>query len=257
MRIGLMAVTLPALERVADLGFDLVHNYHHGYWSEMNTLDTYFDTCQKLGLKVICSVPASLCTFTNSSWHGEGIAQIEHIKDHPALAGWYMADEPEIDQALTPSWFAEIHAFLLDAASIIPNRYVATCRLRPHLGRYPYPGSHYLWSSYPIGRWKPGGVAWGSLAWEMMRRRYHSPQRPVYPIIQTHDTGRWVAEPYREPSEREMAWMCWHARKSEEVWFFPGMAQEVRHPKYCHLDYDITRPGRASDFARWLRYLGR
>ena len=260
-RLGLYCVPYRALDIVADLGFDLVQDYAHGWWTSTGEITAYFDKCATLGLKVLWSLPLSLVRETpEPEMLRRALGQLRVLKDHPALDAWYLLDEPETvssgdrDQLLTTSrnWAHSLKTLAPDVPTV-----TATCSWYRHLGSYPWPGDRLLCSTYAVRQYWPFGAYQLPAIWAGLALLYPG---HLVPIIQRHDADLYWGHPYRAPNEYEMAWMCTCAKRFNEVWFWPGVVNDVlpgHDPLMIRPDYDVTRSGEQAAFRRWLRYLGR
>jgi len=84
--IGFYYVPSPELARIKEGGFNLVQ-----YWvGDTTGLKGFLDLAQKQGLKVL----AELSHFVSQGREKKVEEIVTKIKDHPALFGWYIMDEP-------------------------------------------------------------------------------------------------------------------------------------------------------------------
>lgn len=262
--VGLYCVPYRALEVVADLGFDRVQDYGHGWWTSTGEAVAYFDKCEKLGLSVLCSLPLSMVRdhpgpdpeALQRAWR-----QIMTLGAHPALAAWYLLDEPETTpQPARGALLTQARRQYQDLTDLMPHRLIvtATCSWYRHLLPYRWPGDVLFCSTYAVRQYWPFGAYQLPAIWAGLAARH---ARPIVPVIGIHDADLWWCRPYRTPNEYEMRWMCYWAKRYDEVWFFGGVLDDAQlpcgDPRYYKPDWDVTRPGQQANFRRWMRYLGR
>ena len=93
--------TLPEEEVVK--GFNMISPYQKIMPETLNERKTYMDRCAELGMKVHYNllsvsggggVGSKIDDLTNEEKRKRLIAEISTFRDHPALLGWYVSDEP-------------------------------------------------------------------------------------------------------------------------------------------------------------------
>ncbi|MFO7946130.1 MAG: sugar-binding protein [Armatimonadota bacterium] len=93
-------------ERLAEAGYNLIHTYVARYSHRDDRLMPWLDECHDLGLQVVMYPYPGKTGFHGYNgkpeFTDEEITEIrafvEKYKDHPALFGWYMCDEPRGQQ---------------------------------------------------------------------------------------------------------------------------------------------------------------
>jgi hypothetical protein len=81
---------------IARQGMNVVLPYH----TETGDEHAYLDAAHSAGLKVLLEIDRSLVKAENS---GDVRRYVSRYKEHPALYGWYLADEPSINEDLGPA----------------------------------------------------------------------------------------------------------------------------------------------------------
>ncbi|HKK41865.1 MAG TPA: hypothetical protein VJ963_05595 [Bacteroidales bacterium] len=96
-----LSPTLPAEEAIR--GFNLISPYQKILPETFSERKAYMDRCAQLGLKVNYNllsvsggggVGSKIDGITEKEKHERLIREIEAFRDHPALLGWYISDEP-------------------------------------------------------------------------------------------------------------------------------------------------------------------
>ncbi|MFP3902711.1 MAG: sugar-binding protein [Armatimonadota bacterium] len=93
-------------ERLAEAGYNLIHTYVARYSHRNDELMPWLDKCHELGLQVVMYPYPGKVGFHGykgtPEFTDEDVAEIrafvKKYKDHPALFGWYMCDEPRGQQ---------------------------------------------------------------------------------------------------------------------------------------------------------------
>ena len=96
--IGIYSVDTPDFSMLAEAGFNLVHKYT---WEGAATWDggqKWLDAAHQNGLMGL--VGLYRCDVREMDWT-RSIARIEKYRDHPALMGWHVMDEPTWDKTKT------------------------------------------------------------------------------------------------------------------------------------------------------------
>ena len=107
--------TLPEEEVVK--GFNMISPYQKIMPETLNERKTYMDRCAELGMKVHYNllsvsggggVGSKIDDLTKEEKRKRLIAEIKTFRDHPALLGWYVSDEPNGNN-VTPEELEEIY----------------------------------------------------------------------------------------------------------------------------------------------------
>jgi hypothetical protein len=107
--------TLPEEEVVK--GFNMISPYQKIMPETLNERKAYMDRCAELGMKVHYNllsvsggggVGSKIDNLTNEEKRKRLIAEIVTFRDHPALLGWYVSDEPNGNN-ITPEELEEIY----------------------------------------------------------------------------------------------------------------------------------------------------
>jgi hypothetical protein len=107
--------TLPEEEFVK--GFNLISPYQKIAPETLNERKAYMDRCAELGMKVHFNllsvsggggVGSKIEGLTDSEKRERMIEEIKTFRDHPALLGWYISDEPN-GKKVTPEQLVEIY----------------------------------------------------------------------------------------------------------------------------------------------------
>jgi hypothetical protein len=201
--------TMPEEEVVK--GFNLISPYQKILPETLNERKAYMDRCAELGMKVLYNLlSVSGGGGVGSKIEGLGddekrkrlIAEISIFRDHPALLGWYISDEPN-GRAITPEQLEDIYRTvkLND-----PWHPVSIVFMAPFLTAKKYSDAldivmadPYPIPDYPVS-W-PGKVA-GQLKTEFAGKR------PVWIVPQAFGGGELWS---REPTLQEIRSMTWQS----------------------------------------------
>ena len=164
--------------QVANEGINLLIPYTHSYQQE--TIETYLDAAQKNGIKVF------LEPYRESVKAGDTNAVTEFVrtyKQHPAVAGWYAFDEPNVHK-VSPQTL-EITYQAIKAED--PNHPVAVVFATQHISKVPpywnamdicmidrYPiffNKHEFNNLADFGEW-------------MQEAAYYAGNKPFWPVLQ-------------------------------------------------------------------------
>jgi len=105
------------LEEEAVKGFNMISPYQKIMPETLNERKTYMDRCAELGMKVNYNllsvsggggVGSKINDVSDEEKRKRLIAEIKTFRDHPALLGWYVSDEPNGNN-ITPGQLEEIY----------------------------------------------------------------------------------------------------------------------------------------------------
>ena len=188
---GFYSVPAEHLQRVAEAGFSAVLTYSSG----TEHLKTYLDEAARVGLKVVVHSPGL--------WFGKGGEKklreaVAILRDHPALLGWYLIDEPGLDRkGATPADLARLYALMQKLDPYHPT-FTVYCRPQEFAA---YKDTHdvFMCDPYPVGHQPLSYVAeWTELAKAAMRG-----QKPVHVVPQSFGSEKGPQVWWRLPTAAE------------------------------------------------------
>jgi hypothetical protein len=172
-------VFIDDLPTIKALGIDIVFNYDHGNNQHgsnhsgqftLTDYDNYLDAANRAGLKVIIDLMdyaqySNPPNYSTPDSLGKNIdVLVNRYKNHPALFGWYIADEPsEIVTSGAQLQAVKDHIRAMDPNHdiLVINSWLASS---PHTtGATPYSAAHHTMYSidiYPVGSPGPRGGLW-------------------------------------------------------------------------------------------------
>jgi hypothetical protein len=204
-----MFPTMPEEEIVK--GFNLMSPYQKILPETLNERKSYMDRCAELGMKVHYNllsvsggggVGSKIDGLSDEDKRKRLIEEIKTFRDHPALLGWYISDEPN-NKSITPQQLEEIYKTVRE---IDPWHPVSIVFMAPYLTAKKYAAAldivmadPYPVPDYPVSL--PGEVA-GQLKEEF------SGKKPVWIVPQAFGGGEWWS---REPTIQEIRSMTWQS----------------------------------------------
>ncbi|MCX6327823.1 MAG: hypothetical protein NT144_14445 [Bacteroidia bacterium] len=201
--------TLPEEEIVK--GFNIMSPYQKIIPETLNERKAYMDRCAELGMKVNYNllsvsggggVSSKIEGLSDEEKRDRLIAEIKTFMDHPALLGWYIADEPTANN-ISPDQLEEIYQIVKENDPWHP---VSIVFMAPYLSSGIYINSLdiVMADPYPIPD-SPvtmvGDVA-GQLHAEFKGKK------PVWIVPQAFGGGEWWG---REPTIQEIRSMTWQS----------------------------------------------
>lgn len=200
--------TLP--EEEVTRGFTMISPYQRLYENRLSERRAYMDRCAQLGMKVhynLCSVAGGGGA---GSWKFNKpkaelrrllIQEIEAFKNHPALLGWYIADEPALNKA-DPAWLEEVYRIIKQHDAYHP---VSMVLMRTSAAaRYADAMDIVMCDPYPIPREPIETV--GRVVRGLSRQFAY--QKPVWMVPQMFGGSEWWL---REPTPAEVRRMTYDA----------------------------------------------
>lgn len=138
---------------------------------------TFLDTAQELGMKVIASPGSSSGNSFNVDATREKVQSLDH---HPALLSWYLVDEPDMHR--TPPWKVELDQRLLKSTPA--HKPVSLVLFHGmHVKDYGNVPDILMLDNYPVP-WMPLAHFAQHLYWA---RNTVSKQKPIYGVLQAFD----------------------------------------------------------------------
>lgn len=189
--VGFYSVPTQYLQRVAEAGFSAVLTYSSG----TEHLKRYLDEAARVGLKAVVHSPGL--------WFGKDgekklRAAVATLKDHPALLGWYLIDEPNTGRkGTTPADLARLYALMQELDPYHPT-FSVYCRPEEFAA---YKDTHdvFMCDPYPVGnRPLPYVAEWTELAREAMRG-----EKPVHIVPQSFGSEKGPQVWWRLPTAAE------------------------------------------------------
>jgi hypothetical protein len=189
--VGLYSVPTQHLQLVAEAGFNSVLTYS----SSTTQLKAYLDEAARVGLKAIVHSPGM--------WFGKGgeakLRQaVGTLKDHPALLGWYLIDEPSTDRkGAAPADLARLYALMQE---LDPYHPTFTVYCRPvEFAAYKDTHDIFMCDPYPVGNGPLSFVAeWTELGKTAMRG-----EKPVHVVPQSFGSEKGPQVQWRIPTAAE------------------------------------------------------
>jgi len=188
---GFYSVPPQYLQRVAEAGFSAVLTYSSG----TERLKNYLDEAARVGLTVVVHSP--------SLWFGkDGEKKLKEavavLRDHPALLGWYLIDEPGLDRkGTTPADLTRLYALMQELDPYHPT-FSVYCRPEEFAA---YKDTHdiFMCDPYPVGNRPLSFVAeWTELAKAAMRG-----EKPVHIVPQSFGSEKGPQVHWRLPTAAE------------------------------------------------------
>jgi hypothetical protein len=201
--------TLPEEEVVK--GFNLISPYQKIVPETLNERKAYMDRCAELGMKVHYNllsvsggggVGSKIDGLSDTEKRERLIAEINLFKDHPALLGWYISDEPNGNK-ITPEKLEEIYRTV---KAIDPWHPVSIVFMAPFLASKRYSNAldivmadPYPLPDHPVTM--PGDVA------AQLRTEFKG-RKPFWIVPQAFGGGELWS---REPTAQEVRSMTWQS----------------------------------------------
>jgi hypothetical protein len=201
--------TLPEEEVVK--GFNMISPYQKITPETINERKAYMDRCAELGMKVNYNllsvsggggVGSKIEGLSDTEKRERLISEIRTFRDHPALLGWYISDEPN-GKSITPEQLEEIYRTVRENDPWHP---VSIVFMAPYLSSKKYSSAMdiVMADPYPIPDFPvtmPGEVA------RQLRTEFNG-KKPVWIVPQAFGGGElWN----REPTIQEIRSMTWQS----------------------------------------------
>ncbi|MBC8490740.1 MAG: hypothetical protein H8D45_32385 [Bacteroidetes bacterium] len=141
---GLMDVKPKRFSELPKSVFDIVHDYEfEGHWDRIRA-SAYLDSAKFYGFKVLMGIDRNVVLKVDKK-----IIKriIQALKNHPALWGWYISDEPEL-RGISPKHIAEINRLIQIEDLLHPT--VITLNKPESFGHYSGTVDIILTDFYPI-----------------------------------------------------------------------------------------------------------
>ena len=201
--------TLPEEEVVK--GFNTMSPYQKILPETLNDRKAYMDRCAELGMKVHYNllsvsggggVGSKIEGLTDKEKRDRLIAEIKTFRDHPALLGWYISDEPN-GKSITPEQLEDIYKTIKENDPWHP---VSIVFMAPFLTSKKYSAAFdiVMADPYPIpdnSISMPGEVA------RQLKAEFIG-KRPVWIVPQAFGGGELWS---REPTIQEIRSMTWQS----------------------------------------------
>lgn len=201
--------TLPEEEVVK--GFNMISPYQKIMPQTLSERKAYMDRCAQLGMKVNYNllsvsggggVGSKIDSITDEEKRKRLISEIEMFRDHPALLGWYISDEPN-GRKIAPEIIEEIYRTV---KSIDPWHPVSIVITAPFLTSKKYGnGTDIMMADpYPLPDLPPSFV--GEITKQL--KKEFTFKNPLWIVPQAFGGGEiWT----REPTIQEIRTMTWQA----------------------------------------------
>jgi hypothetical protein len=201
--------TLPEEEVVK--GFNMISPYQKILSNTLPERKSYMDRCAQLGMKVNYNllsvsggggVGSKIDSLTDEEKRKILISEIEMFRDHPALLGWYISDEPN-GRKIEPEVIAEIYRTVKSYDPWHPVSIVITA---PFLTAKKYAGGTDIMMAdpYPLPDLPPSFV--GDISGQL--KEEFNEKIPLWIVPQAFGGGEIWA---REPTIQEIRSMTWQA----------------------------------------------
>ncbi len=201
--------TLPEEEGVK--GFNMISPYQKILPETLNERRAYMDRCAELGLKVHYNllsvsggggVGSKIDGLSDVEKRERLIAEIKALRDHPALLGWYISDEPN-GYNISPEVLEEIYRTVNENDPWHP---VSIVFMAPFLTSIKYINAFdiVMVDPYPVPDLQVTMV--GDVAGQL--RTEFEGKRPVWIVPQAFGGGELWS---REPTIQEMRSMTWQS----------------------------------------------
>ena len=189
--VGFYSVPTQHLRRVADAGFSVVLTYS----SATGHLKDYLDEAGRVGLSAVVHSPALWFREDGEERLREAVAT---LKDHPALLGWYLIDEPSLGRKGTsPADLARLYALMQELDPYHPT-FTVYCRPAEFAA---YRDTHdvFMCDPYPVGNRELSQVVeWTELAKDAM-----GGDKPVHIVPQAFGSEDGPQVHWRLPTAAE------------------------------------------------------
>jgi len=201
--------TLPEEEVVK--GFNMISPYQKIIPQTLNERKAYMDRCAQLGMKVHYNllsvsggggVGSKIEGLSDEEKRNRLIAEILTFRDHPALLGWYISDEPTGNK-ISPEKLEEIY---LTVKENDPWHPVSIVFMAPFLSSRKYINALdiVMADPYPVPV-IPVTIV-GDVAGQL--KAEFNGKKPVWMVPQAFGGGEWWG---REPTIQEMRSMTWQS----------------------------------------------
>ena len=201
--------TLPEEEVVK--GFNMISPYQKIIPQTLNERKAYMDRCAQLGMKVHYNllsvsggggVGSKIEGLSDEEKRNRLIAEILTFRDHPALLGWYISDEPTGNK-ISPEKLEEIY---LTVKENDPWHPVSIVFMTPFLSSRKYINALdiVMADPYPVPV-IPVTIV-GDVAGQL--KAEFNGKKPVWMVPQAFGGGEWWG---REPTIQEMRSMTWQS----------------------------------------------
>jgi hypothetical protein len=192
-------------------GFNMISPYQKITVETLNERKTYMDRCAELGMKVNYNllsvsggggVGSKIEGLSDEKKRERLISEIKTFRDHPALLGWYISDEPN-GSKITPEQLEEIYRIIKENDPWHP---VSIVFMAPFLAAKKYSDALdiVMADPYPIPDRPvtvPGEVA------DQLRTEFKG-KRPFWIVPQAFGGGELWS---REPTIQEIRSMTWQS----------------------------------------------
>jgi hypothetical protein len=191
---------------MAQQGMNMVLPYH----TEDGSPKAYLDTARAAGVQVVLEIDRSLVRTSDSGAVREYVAR---YKEHPAVYGWYLADEPTTTKDLGPLSPKDANRLYRAIKDEDGDRPVAVAfGAHEKAERFRHAMDVMLFDDYPVRSGQPefGGL---SQWWDRLRKRAEigSEEGGFFPVLQAFgedDQGN-AQFGRRLPTEREQRYMIY------------------------------------------------
>ena len=189
--VGFYSVPTQYLQRVAEAGFSVVLTYSRG----TEHLREYLDEAARVRLKAVVHSPAL--------WFGENGEEklrdaVATLRDHPALLGWYLIDEPSLERKGTaPADLARLYALMQELDPYHPT-FTVYCRPEEFAA---YRDTHdvFMCDPYPVGHQPLPYVA----KWTELAKAAMAGEKPVHIVPQSFGSEKGPQVWWRLPTAAE------------------------------------------------------
>jgi len=201
--------SLPEEEAVK--GFNVMSPYQKIAPETLAERKAYMDRCAELGMKVHYNllsvsggggVGSKIEGLSDEEKRNRLIAEIEMFRDHPALLGWYISDEPN-GKTITPAQLGEIY---MTVKKIDPWHPVSIVFMSPFITAKKYSEALdiVMADPYPI---PDHPVSWPGEVAGLLKTEF-SGKKPVWIVPQAFGGGELWS---REPTLQEVRSMTWQS----------------------------------------------
>ena len=189
--VGFYSVPTQYLQQMAEAGYSVVLTYSSG----TDHLRKYLDEAARVGLKAVVHTPAL--------WFGKGgdkklTEAVSALRDHPALLGWYLIDEPNLKRKGTaPADLARLYALMQKLDPYHPT-FTVYCRPEEFAA---YKDTHdvFMCDPYPVGNRPLTFVAkWAELGKKAMRG-----EKPIHIVPQSFGSEKGPQVHWHLPTAAE------------------------------------------------------
>ena len=213
--IGFFQVSQKHISTAAKIGAQIIHHYHFEGWKngkyqtgKNNEALNYLDLAQKHNLKVLMGFDRYSLINNNIQHIKE---RIDSLKNHPALAYWYLADEPDVN--FLSRQRCQYYYELIRQFDPFHPVVITISSNSPKLAGYDDAADIIIVDSYPIRNdyaiEKMGNVKYRiNLAKKIQEEKNIS--KPIFAAIQSFEKN-YGDVPYRYPNLLETKYMAFSA----------------------------------------------